>query len=507
MGTESHILIHDIIDGHEERMNNLKKFYPFFRLCEHSLIQFRDGRYEDIDMGYVTMAVLRFFIEENSFNDRKVTYKAYEEFVKDLLRRDFDFEEDEASTSELIQYIFDKMTNDGRPFYFDYYEPKSKQKKTGRTRLIESSYQDGVIGYSISSDAIEFYLDTKESKDESKISMEQLLLGKMIRSRNFRGGVDVIRRINSEVSRLMLKQSEIVTLLSHNIFEGIEALEEFSKSGLKWFDEEQKLFDSNLELVKKALLKAREENYQPQTMEEIFYLNQELKRVMEKHEALLAACTELQVKADEMMLKAKRSRFRKRMDFSDLLRKAMEQDDVHLLESMVTPLFGIKLRKTFQLGRLDDLLLCRPEGTDIGETVAEGIEENYIYEDEIEDERIRHNHQMFLKILFDALIHKKTLTLDELHHLYVMKLTENVLHNGDYYAFLAHLAQKNEYPLARVKEKPDTFLEEIMADMVVKDRKKDYEDLRFTLEFLPDERIDLGEFGYLTNIRFERQGM
>ena len=507
MGTESHILIHDIIEGHEERMTNLKKFYPFFRLCDHSLNQFREGRYEGIDMGYVTMAVLRFFIEENSFNDRKVTYKAYEEFVKELLRRDFDFEEDEVAAAELIQYIFDKMTNDGRPFYFDYYEPRSKQKKTGRTRLIESSYQDGVIGYTISSDAIEFYLDTKESKDESKISIEQLLLGKMIRSRNFRGGVDVIRRINSEVSRLMLKQSEIVTLLSHNIFEGIEALEEFSKSGLKWFDEEQKLFDSNLELVKKALLKAREENYQPQTMEEIFYLNQELKRVMERHEALLAACTELQVKADEMVLKAKRSRFRRRMDFSDLLRKAMDQDDVRLLESMATPLFGIKLRKTFQLGRLDDLLLCRPEGNDIGEAVAEGIEENYIYEDEIEDERIRHNHQMFLKILFDALIHKKTLTLDELNRLYIMKFTENVLHNGDYYAFLAHLSQKNDYPLAKVKEKPDTFLEEIMADMVVKDRKKDYEDLRFTLEFLPDERINLGEFGYLTNIRFERQGM
>ena len=507
MGTESHILIHDIIEGHEERMTNLKKFYPFFRLCDHSLNQFREGRYEGIDMGYVTMAVLRFFIEENSFNDRKVTYKAYEEFVKELLRRDFDFEEDEVAVAELIQYIFDKMTNDGRPFYFDYYEPRSKQKKTGRTRLIESSYQDGVIGYTISSDAIEFYLDTKESKDESKISIEQLLLGKMIRSRNFRGGVDVIRRINSEVSRLMLKQSEIVTLLSHNIFEGIEALEEFSKSGLKWFDEEQKLFDSNLELVKKALLKAREENYQPQTMEEIFYLNQELKRVMERHEALLAACTELQVKADEMVLKAKRSRFRRRMDFSDLLRKAMEQDDVRLLESMATPLFGIKLRKTFQLGRLDDLLLCRPEGNDIGEAVAEGIEENYIYEDEIEDERIRHNHQMFLKILFDALIHKKTLTLDELNRLYIMKFTENVLHNGDYYAFLAHLSQKNDYPLAKVKEKPDTFLEEIMADMVVKDRKKDYEDLRFPLEFLPEERINLGEFGYLTNIRFERQGM
>ena len=48
MGTESHILIHDIIDEHEERMVNLKKFYPFFKLCDYSLSSFREGRYEPV---------------------------------------------------------------------------------------------------------------------------------------------------------------------------------------------------------------------------------------------------------------------------------------------------------------------------------------------------------------------------------------------------------------------------------------------------------------------------
>ena len=181
---------------------------------------------------------------------------------------------------------------------------------------------------------------SKETKEESKISIQQLLLEKMIRSRNFRGGVDVIRRINSEVTRLMLRQGEIVTLLSHNIFEGMEALEEFSKSGLKWFEEEQKLFDTNLELVKKALLRAGEEDYQSQAMEEIYYLNQELKKAMDRHEKLLSACTDLQVQADEMMLKAKRNRFRRTMDFSDLLKNAMERDDIRLLEVMTAP-FGM----------------------------------------------------------------------------------------------------------------------------------------------------------------------
>ena len=507
MGTESHILIHDIINEHEERMMNLKKFYPFFRLCDHSLNQFREGRYARIDMGYVTMAVLRFFIEENSFNDRKVTYEAYADFLRELLIRDFQFEEDEEEAALLIQYIFDKLTNEGRPFYFEYYEPKGRCMKRGRTRLIESSYQDGDIGYSISSDGIEFYLETKETKEESKISIQQLLLEKMIRSRNFRGGVDVIRRINSEVTRLMLRQGEIVTLLSHNIFEGMEALEEFSKSGLKWFEEEQKLFDTNLELVKKALLRAREEDYQSQAMEEIYYLNQELKKAMDRHENLLSACTNLQVQADEMMLKAKRNRFRRTMDFSDLLKNAMERDDIRLLEVMTAPLFGLKIRKTFQLGRLEDLLSCRPEGTETGEAVSEGEEEVYVFEDELEEERIRHNHRMLLKILFDALLQRKSLTLSELQYLYVMKFTDTILHNGDYYAFLVHLSQKESYDLSEIREKQDTFLEEVMAELVIRDRGKEYEDLRFTLEFLPEDIISIGEHSYLTNIRFERQGM
>lgn len=507
MRTESHILIHDIIDEHEERMVNLKKFYPFFRLCDHSLNQFREGRYERIDMGYVIMAVLRFFIEENSFNDRKVTYRDYENFLRELLVRDFDFQEDEDASAALNQYIFDKLTNEGRPFYFEYYDPKKRCMKQGRTRLLESSYQEGEICYSISSDGIEFYLETKETREKSRISIQQILLEKMIRSKNFRGGVDVIRRINSEVTRLMLQQGEIVTLLSHNIFEGMEALETFSKKGLQWFDEEQKLFDTNLELVEKALLRAREEHYQPQTMEKIYYLNQELKKAMDRHEALLKTCTNLQVQADEMMLKAKRSRFRSTMDFSDLLRKAMEKDDIRLLEVMTSPLFGLKIRKTFQLGRLEDLMTCRSEDEEAGEAIPAGDEETYVFEDETEEARIRHNHRLLLKILFDLLLQRKSLTLSELHYFYVMKFTDTILRNGDYYAFLVHLSQKYYYDLAHIRDNPDTFLEEVMAELVRGNRDKEYEDLKFILEFLPEERIDLEERGYLTNIRFERQGM
>ena len=64
--------------------------------------------------------------------------------------------------------------------------------------MIESTIRDNIVWYTISPDAVEFYLDTKEIKDESRISVQQLLLEKMIQAKNFKGGTEVVERINED---------------------------------------------------------------------------------------------------------------------------------------------------------------------------------------------------------------------------------------------------------------------------------------------------------------------
>ena len=39
-------MIGEIITEHRERMLNLKKYYPFFKLIDTSFSQFKEGRYE-----------------------------------------------------------------------------------------------------------------------------------------------------------------------------------------------------------------------------------------------------------------------------------------------------------------------------------------------------------------------------------------------------------------------------------------------------------------------------
>ena len=174
MSTE--LILDDIITDHRERMLNIRKYYPFFKLCEVSFDSFKEGKYASLDMGYITMAVLRYFLEENNFKDKDVTYPEYLEFMTKCLSRDFGLKLSKEENKEVADFIFDKLGNEGRPFVFEYFDPQDRKKRSLRLHLIESRIADNTVWYSISSDAIEFYLDTKEIKDESKISVEQLLL-------------------------------------------------------------------------------------------------------------------------------------------------------------------------------------------------------------------------------------------------------------------------------------------------------------------------------------------
>ncbi len=255
---QEYTLMDDIVSHHTQRMQNMKRYYPYFRLVRSPLDTYKDGRYAELDMGYMVLAVLRFFIEENHFKDTQVTYPMVEQFMKDFLEREYTLDVTEDEAGELIQYIFDKLCNDGRPFIYTYYDPEKKAQVQERIKYIDSRFEGETLVYYITGDAIEFYLDTKEVKDESKITTEQLLLEKMIRASNFKGALEVVRRIDGEVGRLRVRKDEVLRLLGQNVFQGVAALDDFSKNVLAWFKEEQRLFAANKALVDRALLQAQD---------------------------------------------------------------------------------------------------------------------------------------------------------------------------------------------------------------------------------------------------------
>lgn len=506
---EEFIMTQDIVEEHKLRMMHIRKYYPFFKIMETSFTQYKEGKYSGLDMGYITLGILRFFMEENNFKNKEVTYQEYADFMEKLLRRDFQLETEDEEGKELIGFIFDKIQNDGRPFLFPYYDPVTFKKMVMRVKLLDSRMEEQTVYYSITAEAIEFYLDTKEFRDESTITIEQLLLEKMIRSQNFRGGTEVVKRINSEVNRLQAKKNEVLGILSFDVFQGMKAYEEFMETGTKWFEEEQKLFQKNSQLIRLALEKAETDQqrgeYQSQyykAMEEIYMLEQEMKKAIVRHGELLQACMDLQKKADELVARSKLHALRPAFDFHKMVQSLMEQDRADKLEAFIEPLLKLNIRKTFQLRMIDEMLTYRPEKEEAAELVIKKHEEEYVYEDELEEARIVYNFQIIMKILLDMLLEKKELTLQEFLKSQSGSLLERLLQNGDFYTFLIHLSQKKDYDMKEVRENPDTFLEEILCTFLNQKGNEEYRNIHMTLEMLPKTAIACGEAGTVTDIRF-----
>lgn len=513
---EKYIMIHDIMSEHKDRMLNLKKYYPFFALCETTFSQYKEGKYMDLDMGYITMATLRFFINENNFHESEITYEQYEEFLRELLRREFCLQEEPEEEKELIGYIFDKIKNEGRAFTFSYFDPEEKKKKTARVKLLDSRIVDGVVLYHVTADGIEFYLDTKEMKEESSISVQQLLLEKMIQAENFAGGIEVVQRINNEVSKLVLKKKEVLELLSYDVFSGAKASEEYMGTVAKWFDEESRLFEKNRALIDKAFARANasrkdmpDSGAASPLLSEIHRLDTELKKTIIRHGELIRETIELQNVADEMIAGAKLRKLRPVFDFRDVLAKAMEINRADALGMLAAPLFMPKLTKTFGVEGIDRMLEGRRDLADYGEKVEKKqVDTEHVFEDELEERRIGENYsKLFAELLEQLWKHGQT-TLSELMAIYELKFGKEIYKNGDVYSFLVHLAQKDSYSLKAMQEKQDTFLEGLVMSGLTVDKKDQYGSMAFTIAYNMDETLHFGgaeEAFTITDMHFTMQ--
>lgn len=488
-------MITDITKNHNDRMQNLKKFMPFFRLQDSAMNYYKEGKYAFLDLGYITMALLRFFIEENNFNDRQVSYLEVIAFMTDVLKRDFELYLSEEEYKDLIGYMFDKIKNDGKPFVMNYFDPQEKKRKTARMKLIDSKLSGGVVVYSITADAIEFYLETKEVKEESRISIEQLLLEKMITTKNFRGGIEVIRRINGEVNRLRLRKQEVLLILGNNVFEGVKALEEFNRTGIQWFMEEQKAFLRNKQLIDQAYEKTEQlaqnetDINHNSTYGEIYELEVELNKAIDNHGRLLSDCTELQRRADEIISKYKYSRLRNAFDFNLYLEKAKEINNTALLSTFTMPLLKPKVNKSFYIGTIDELLSCQVEEEEKGQQIGEQKEESYRYDDEIEDERLETNYYSMVKTLLDTLLSNKSFDLKQFNSILEVKYFDVIFKNSDYYSFLVHLCQKKEYDLSKLLEHQDTFFEGMLSKFLQDPKNERYKNIRFRLVLSGEESL------------------
>ena len=363
----------------------------------------------------------------------------------------------------------------------------------------------------------------------------------MIVGENFSGGIEVVRRINSEVNRLIREKDEIVNLLSIDVFKGAEEYENYMKTVGKWFADEQKLFAKNKALVDKAITKASYDNMGKgnlKAMEEISQLELELKRTIIKHGSLISSTMELQNISDNIIHKAKLQKLRPAFDFAGQLQSIIKEDRPDKILTILAPLFAPRIVKTFSMTSIDHMLTLKSEdNAKTTKVKKEQLDPNFRYEDELLDEQISANFTKLFHELLDQLNKWGHLSLKEFNGILEVKFGKEIYDNKDYYSFLTHLAQKDRYSVDEILAKPDTMLEGMLVDHIeriktgkgiaILQNQTDgdmghggsglsremyapeltldaFRGMTFTLEFHPDEEIQIGEDMYVTGIQFNK---
>lgn len=504
---ENYVLIDDIIKNHSERILNLRKFYPFFAVSQNAFTQFKDGRYKNLDMGYLCLAVLRYFINENSFNNRQVKYADYEKFCLNTLKRDFgiqivkqetdqEFDTDNIKCTseeaeELVRYIFDKINNYGRAFELSFFDPTEKKTKLARVRLIESNVREDEVVYSITEDGIEFYLSTKEVRDESRINMDQLLLEKMIKAENFRGGIDVIERINIEVNALEKRREEVVALLLTDVHAGTQAVDDYIDRAAAWFADEKKSFAKCRDLVDRAVARMKFDG-EARAISDITRLQTMLKQTIENHSRLIAGAAELTGFSDEMVRRNRTRSLKAAFDFEGFLLRATDCDAPEIMSEIVMPFLMPVRKKSFAISAIDNIVLTKTGESLQGEQKEEAkVDLDFRYDDELLADMVGENFAMLFTELLGRIRRWEKLSLKEYLAILEVKFGKEVYQNRDLYSFLTHLAEKDSYDIGKMLTDAETFLEDAVIKFTDEDILKGYSDIKFEIKFPEDGEEEL----------------
>ena len=310
----------------------------------------------------------------------------------------------------------------------------------------------------------------------------------------------------------------------------------------KWFADEQKLFAKNKALVDKAITKASYDNMgrgNTAVMEEISQLELELKRTIIKHGSLISSTMELQNISDNIIHRAKLQKLRPAFDFAGQLQTIIKEDKPEKMLTILAPLFAPRIVKSFSMTSIDHMLTLKSEDNAKTTRVKkDAVDPDFRYEDELLDEQISANFAKMFHELLDQINKWGRLSLKEFNGILEVKFGKEIYGNKDYYSFLTHLVQKDRYNVDEILKKPDTMLEGMLVDYIDRIKKADentleasvsgdqadggrsglsremyapkltldaFKGMSFTLEFHPEEEIQIGEDMYVTGIMFEKK--
>ncbi len=343
--------IKDIILHMESRMENMRIFYPFFKIHRN----FRDSQ----DRYYIPslcIAVLSFLLYEGKLKYKNITLKDICEFLKIFITESYKEELKYDEIKKCTVMVLDNLQNYGNNFKFKYYSYISNSYKEKFVKLIGSKIEDNNILYYITKDGIDFFLKTKEFPEEAQITINLLLFRKQINSGSFEMALETLNRLNMEVQRKLERKNTVLDLMIYGGKDSIDAYKNYYVSVESQIEEERELFGEIKTLIRNIYREyigkmegnAKLTRQEQSTFNYLKEIQNETDKVIELHFRLLKEAVGLSGEYEKILSLRRQSPFSEHFAFETEFTGITEDiDKPEALKFIMEPLFMPYIKKSF----------------------------------------------------------------------------------------------------------------------------------------------------------------
>lgn len=509
-----------------ERLSSLKKYYPFYSLYGTKCSV--EG-YEHINMGEICISLLSFLFYEDKLRNQEVTYINIKDFLEMLLDRLYKIAPSKESLDRFTAYVLDKIQGkDGAGHYikFPAYEQDVKDVSVCTVKYITKASNELTRkqGYKITPDGIDFLLTTKEFAEESKITISLILLKKLITDSEYDSALLSLTHVNAEVIKQIAKVYEIEMNLMYGGKAGYNAFVDYRNLADKRQKEEEELFIETMEQVRHLredfaakVLKSEIGEKEKNAFKCLDEMDKELNKTVELHQQLLGKVVILTRKADEI-LKQKRAKLLKpAFDFMGYMEKLNTVGSAENLRYSLAPFLPLKFEKSFSISKLNDIFnMASPEVEQMNMQIKEEADIR-IDTDKFNRgirARVLHNYKYVINFIYDILIEKEEVTMNEIVKTSSEIEKNDILKNPDFIGVIIDFLRLNEKTVLeevsnskknKVKEEEDeksSCILEKAISTVMHERNMSF---GIAVETIRDSVVEIAPGYSMTNVIIKRK--
>ena len=489
------------------RMKALAKYYPFFKIMNG---KYSEVEYENIDTGEVCMGIISFLFYEGKLKAQHITFVNIQDYLQMFVEKVYGINLIGDSLYKFTNDTIDIIQNsEGRGFEIGF--PTFMPEKQNVKYMINKSSDDGIKEFELTPSAIDFFLETKEFGEESKITISLLILKKLIENSEYESALLSLTNVNAEVIKQIARVYEIEMALMYGGNLGYKSFLEYRELADKHQAEEEKLFSETMEHIRtlredyatkvsKSQLGEKEIN----AFRCLDEMDKELNKTVELHQQLLGKLVILSKKASEILSKKKINLLRPAFDFSNHLDKLGQIGSAKSLEYMVMPFFPLNIQKSFSLSKINEMLDFEDSSSNNDDVNCPDNKKNILintdkFNNEIR-ERVLYNYKYIINYFFDLLQDDDSFIMGDVIMKADKATKENIFKNPDFIGLILDFLRLNEKNILSddkwKKEKGNSSLEKAL-NAVYMARLETY---KIKIETIEESYIEIAEGFKMTNV-------